>query len=48
VRARVGHNLFKLAPALGESLADLVTGAPAALDLRPEALLGRAGAQGAA
>jgi sarcosine oxidase len=48
VRALVGHNLFKLAPALGESLADLVTGAPAALDLRPEALLGRAGAQGAA
>ncbi len=48
VRALVGHNLFKLAPALGESLADLVTGAAPALDLRPAAQLGRAAAQGAA
>ncbi len=40
-RFLVGHNLFKQAPGLGEALADMVTGATPALDLRPEAELGR-------
>lgn len=39
----VGHNLFKHAPLLGVALADLATGAPPAIDLRPEACLGAAG-----
>ena len=48
VRVLVGHNIFKLAPALGEALADMVTGAPPALDLRPGARLGAAADQGRA
>ncbi len=40
-RFLVGHNLFKQAPGLGEALADILTGATPALDLRPEAELGR-------
>lgn len=42
-RFLLGHNLFKQAPGLGEALADMVTGATPALDLRPAARLGRAG-----
>lgn len=42
-RFLLGHNLFKQAPGLGCALADMVTGAAPALDLRPEARLGRAG-----
>ena len=42
-RFLVGHNLFKHAPLLGEALADIATGATPALDLRPEARLGRTG-----
>lgn len=42
-RFLMGHNLFKHAPLLGVALADLATGASPALDLRPEANLGRAG-----
>jgi sarcosine oxidase len=40
-RFLVGHNLFKHAPALGEALADHATGVTPALDLTPEARLGR-------
>ena len=42
-RFLLGHNLFKHAPGLGEALADMVTGAVPALDLRPEARLGGVG-----
>lgn len=41
-RFLLGHNLFKQAPGLGCALADLATGVRPALDLRPEARLGRA------
>ncbi len=41
-RFLVGHNLFKQAPGIGRALADLATGAAPALDLRPQARLGRA------
>ncbi|MGD9572541.1 MAG: NAD(P)/FAD-dependent oxidoreductase [Thermoleophilia bacterium] len=42
VLALAGHNLFKQGPVLGEALADMVTGAEPALDLRPEARMGSA------
>ncbi len=38
----VGHNLFKQAPGIGRALADVATGVAPALDLRPQARLGRA------
>jgi sarcosine oxidase len=38
----VGQNLFKHAPGIGEALAATALGAPAAIDLSPDAQLGRA------